>query len=135
MSMQQPEMRRKPPTGTQLWTVAFPFIIGGGTFALGGVGPGLFGFVIGALAVVLAARINIGSPAPAHGQADTRANDARAQFRRWWLVSLVAVAVGVPAAYLSGGAASGTIALVAAVLIVVGGAAALAVMRSGGRGP
>jgi hypothetical protein len=128
-------MRPKPPAGTQLWRGTFPFIVGGGTFALGGIGPGLFGFALSALAVVLAARINIGSPAPAHGHADTRVKDARAQFRRWYLVCLVAVAVGMPAAYLTGGAASIGFALVAAVLIVVGGAAALAVMRRGDGGP
>jgi hypothetical protein len=39
------------------WRVAFPLLVGGGAFALGGIGPGIFGLAMGVLCVVLAARI------------------------------------------------------------------------------
>jgi hypothetical protein len=52
------------------------------------------------------------------------------RFRRLWLVSLVAILVGVAIAFVSGGTRAGTVALACAVAVGLSGAVALAVMRS-----
>jgi hypothetical protein len=123
-------MSKSPATGTRVWWMIFPFIVGAGAFAIGGIGPGVFAFVLAGICSVIAARFDKRSHVRVGDRISAQAREGMSeQFRRWWLVSVIAVAVGVTIVYVGVGVLAGTVALVCGILFVAGGAGALAITR------
>jgi hypothetical protein len=130
-------MGTRPSTAKIAWWVAFPFLVGGGAFAFGGIGPGLFAFAASGLSVAMAVRIDRRLRTQLKVNEFTSAQPGRArvaQFRRLWLMALAAVLAGVVTVVISGGTATGTVAAACLVAVGVGGGTAAAVTRRrGGR--
>lgn len=129
-------MGTKPATATIAWWVVFPFLVGGGAFALGGIGAGIFGFAASGLGVAIAVRFDTRLRAQVSDLPSAQAGEARVEQFRWlWLIALAAVLAGVATALLGGGATAGAVAAACLVAVGVGGGVALVVMRHRGGQP
>jgi hypothetical protein len=129
-------MGKTPATGTRVWWMIFSVIIGGGAFAIGGIGPGVFAFALAGICVVVAVRFERNLQVSVRDRPGARASDGKVErFRRLWLVSLVLVLVGVVIGFVSGGKWAGIIVLACAVAVGLGGAVALIVMRDQDKRP
>jgi hypothetical protein len=128
-------MNTKPTIGTRVWWMIFPLLVGAGAFALGGIGPGAFAFILAGICSVVAARLDARLRVRA---SDPTAAQVRAEtferFRRWWLIAVAAVVVGVGTTFVAAGTRAGVVTLVCAVALVAGGRVALAAMRDRGGG-
>src|ERR1039458_3669612 len=92
---------------TLAWFMAFPVLVGVGAFALGGIGPGVFAFVLAGVSSTMAMRF-YGRLRVGVGE---RREEASEQFRRLWLVMLAAVAIGVATTFASASPRAGEAAL------------------------
>jgi hypothetical protein len=106
-----------------------PVLVGAGAFALGGIGPGVFAFVLAGLSTATGARFYRRSRI----RLGERFNEeAPEQFRRLWLVTLAAGAIGVAMTFASAGPRAGVAALALWIALVASGAVVLAVTRHRG---
>ena len=97
----------------------------------GGIGPGVFGFVLAGICVVAAVRFERRFRTSARDRPGAHASEEIVErFRRLWLISLAAILLGVAIAFVSVGTRAGTVALACGILFVASGAVALAVMRN-----
>jgi hypothetical protein len=109
----------------------FPFIVGGGAFAIGGIGPGVFAFVLAGICVVITGGFERRFERSVRDSPGSHASeDIVGRFRRLWLVSLIVVLLGVVIIFVGGGMRAGAVALVCGIIFVAGGAVALAIMRN-----
>jgi hypothetical protein len=121
---------RSWPKKALVWVVVYPFLLGAGGFATGGVSLGVGCFVAAAIPCYWVARK---LQARVSGGSDTQASVAAAdRFKRWWSFSIMLLVVAVALTYVSAGTRAGTITLASAVLAITGGGVALAVMRHSG---
>lgn len=60
-------MDARPSPWLWLWWISFPLMVAGGAYAMGGIGPGLFGLVLAGIGTVVGARFYIRHAMPGSG--------------------------------------------------------------------